>query len=54
MPANDLEIDPIWNRVSGRTGVPAAASATPRTATPRISSPSVTASAAPAAWECSR
>src|SRR6266581_7098519 len=47
--ANDLEIDPIWNRVSGRTGVPEAASAKPRTTTPRISSRSVIASAVPAA-----
>ena len=32
--ANDFEIEPIWNRVSGRTGDRAATSAKPRTTTP--------------------
>ena len=35
--ANDFEIEPIMNRVSGRTGAPLATSANPRTTTPRIS-----------------
>ena len=47
--ANDFEIEPIWNRVSGRTGRPAATSANPRTTAPSASSPSVTASESPAA-----
>ena len=42
--ANDFEIEPTWNRVSGRIGVADATSAIPRTATP-ISSRSVMASA---------
>src|SRR5437667_11468590 len=56
--AKDFEMDPIWNRVSARTGVPLAASANPLTTTPSVSSRSVTASAAPGACingsRCSR
>ena len=52
--ANDFEMDPIWNRVVGRTGVRAATSASPRTTTPRASSRSVTDSASPGACEASR
>ncbi len=35
--AQDFEIDPIWNRVSGRTPRPLATSAKPRTTAPRVS-----------------
>ncbi len=54
IPANDFEIEPISNRVSGRTGAFAPTSASPRTTTPRTSSASVTARANPAAWVCGR
>jgi len=50
----DFEIEPIWKRVSARTGVPAATSASPRHTAPSTSSPSVTASANPGAWEADR
>ena len=47
--AKDLEIDPIWKRVSTLIGRPAATSANPRTTAPSVSLPSVTASASPGA-----
>ncbi len=47
--ANDFEMEPIWKRVSGRTGQPDATSANPRTTAPSVSWRSVTASERPAA-----
>ena len=35
--AHDFEIEPIWNRVSGRTPRPPATSANPRTTAPSVS-----------------